>query len=145
MPQKERFSDWTNQKIFPPDKGWSEMNYGPITVPFKGMKISLNRTNFSNWETFITREGHKTEIIEDAILIDGIRQTEYIVKRNYYFAMGDNRDNSIDSRHWGFIHDDNIVGEALLIYWAWNPDIGINNFIEKIASIKWNRLGSIVH
>ena len=67
------------------------------------------------------------------------------MQRNYYFMMGDNRDNSEDSRYWGFVPDDNIVGQAMIIYLSWDQDIPLLNIPQKIASIRWSRFFNLVH
>ncbi|NTV91981.1 MAG: signal peptidase I, partial [Chlorobiaceae bacterium] len=70
----------------------------------------------------------------------------YTVEKKYYFAMGDNRDNSLDSRFWGFLPETDIVGEAMMVYWSWDPDLPLLfDPISKLGSIAWNRIGLMVH
>jgi signal peptidase I len=58
--------------------------------------------------------------------------------------MGDNRDNSLDSRYWGFIPKENLVGTPLIVYWSWNPDIPLYSLIDKLASVRFNRIGTLI-
>ena len=131
-------------RIFPIGTPFNEDNYGPIIIPKNGDEIELNNSNFFQWSTFIKREGHTIEMKNQKIYIDGNENNKYVVEKDYVFGMGDNRDNSLDSRFWGFIPIDAIVGAPIIVYWSWNPDIPLTSFKEKIASVRWNRLGTIV-
>lgn len=149
-PVHSRFSETeenprlTDPRIFPKGSGWNEDNYGPLRVPAKGDVIHLNYGNIEAWKMFIIKEGHKTKIDDTLIFIDNKPVTEYTVEKNYYFMMGDNRNNSLDSRFWGFMPEDNIVGEALIIYWSWDPNIPFSRLGELFHSIKWDRIGSVI-
>ena len=131
-------------RIFPVGSSFNEDNYGPIVVPKKGDAIQLNNSNYLQWSTFIKREGHNIEIRRGNIYIDGNETKSYTVENDYVFGMGDNRDNSLDSRFWGFIPIDAIVGTPLIVYWSWNPDLPLTALRDKLASIRWHRLGTIV-
>ena len=72
------------------------------------------------------------------------RQTSYTVERNYLFGMGDNRDNSLDGRFWGFIPEENIVGTPMIVYWSWDPTSPIFNLLDKSPSLRPGRIGSLV-
>lgn len=133
-----------NPRIFPKGSGFNEDNYGPLAVPKKGDLIHLSMENLQQWETFIAREGHTVRTSRGEISIDGTPTTTYMVQRNYFFLMGDNRDNSLDSRFWGFMPEENIVGEALIIYWSWDQDISFANIFEKLGSVRWRRIGTII-
>lgn len=135
----------TDPRTFPKGMGWNEDNYGPLVVPKKGDVIKITSENFERWKMFIMREGHNPKILVDnKISIDEIQTDEYKVEKDYYFMMGDNRNNSLDSRFWGFMPKENIVGEALIIYWSWDPSIPFSEFGKLVSTIKWDRVGKII-
>ncbi|HEX9614865.1 MAG TPA: signal peptidase I [Bacteroidota bacterium] len=131
--------------VIPGGRGFTEDDYGPVVIPKRGDVISLDDNTFEQWRDFISREGHTTEMnLSGTILIDGRSSTTYAVERDYYFMLGDNRNNSMDSRFWGFVPEENLVGEALMVYWSWDPDISLMNFLDKLGSIRWGRFGMLV-
>ncbi len=132
-----------NRNIFPKGSNYNEDNYGPIVVPRKGTKITLSPANLMGWEVFIRREGHIPQLQGANILIDGKVTTEYTVRRDYIFAMGDNRDNSLDSRFWGFAPLEDVIGTPMIVYWSWDPTIPIYDLFDKLASINLRRIGTI--
>lgn len=130
--------------IFPPGAPFNEDNWGPLVVPRKGDVITLTPSNFDQWRVFIGREGHKAVMdLNGGISIDGRLTGTYTVERNYIFGMGDNRDNSLDSRFWGFIPEENIVGTPMVVYWSWSPDLSLFN-PQKFASIRFGRIGTLI-
>lgn len=132
-------------RIFPPGSNFNEDNYGPVVIPRKGDTLSVNRENVSQWRVFIEREGHRVSLGRNGtVMIDGRASETYVVERNYVFGMGDNRDNSLDSRFWGFIPEDDIVGSPLIVYWSWDPNIAIWDFPSKLSSILFDRIGRLV-
>jgi signal peptidase I len=135
---------FADPRIFPKGTSFNEDNYGPIVIPRKGDVISLIPPNIEKWETFIKREGHSVELLNGKIYIDGNEKKAYTVQRNYVFGMGDNRDNSLDSRFWGFIPVEAVVGTPLIVYWSWDPDIPIFDLADKLPSVRWNRFGTLV-
>lgn len=137
-------SYYPNPDIFPRGSGFNEDNFGPIEVPRKGMSLSLNAADFPAWEVFIRREGHRVSLSNNNILIDGNPATHYIVERDYVFAMGDNRDNSLDSRFWGFVPVEDIIGTPMIVFWSWDPQIPFYHPIEKLQSINFGRIGSVI-
>jgi len=123
-------ADVVDPGIFPPGKPWNRDQYGPLVVPGEGDVIPLSLENIGEWVTFIRREGHKVEIRGEQVLIDGTAATSYTVENDYVFGMGDNRDDSLDSRFWGFVPAKDVVGTPMLVYWSMDPTL--NNFFKKI-------------
>ena len=132
--------------IFPPGAPYNQDNWGPVVVPGKGDVIGLSVENFERWRVFIGREGHHASLGQDgSVFIDNKQVTSYTVERNYLFGMGDHRDNSLDSRFWGFIPEQNIVGTPMIVYWSWDPEISmLAHPIDKLASIRLGRIGTII-
>ncbi|MEW6510990.1 MAG: signal peptidase I [Bacteroidota bacterium] len=136
---------YADPKIFPREAPYNEDNWGPVVVPTKGDVVELSPQTYARWSTFIGREGHRIRMDEHGrILVDGQETTRYVVEHNYLFGMGDNRDNSLDGRFWGFIPEENLVGTPMIVYWSWDPDIPLTNIISKIASIRLSRIGTII-
>jgi len=141
----EPLSPYNKWETFPPGRGYTRDNYGPIRIPRKGDTLYLNAKNWREWEYFIKKEGHDIFFDGSSIYIDGKPTNFYIVERNYCFAMGDNRDHSSDSRYWGFVPYENVVGAPLIIYMSWDTNIPLFNIVEKIKSIRWERIGKTIH
>ena len=133
--------DW--RKLYPQNgnKHWTRDNYGPIWIPKKGATLQLTLDNYPVYERCIRAyEGNTLELKEDGkIYINGQPATEYTFKLDYYWMMGDNRHNSADSRYWGFVPEDHIVGKPIFIWWSSDPDRSLFN-----GGIRWSRLFRIV-
>jgi signal peptidase I len=114
---------------------------GPILIPKEGMKLPMNADNIRKYFTTILRyEGHdKVETQNGKLLIDGKEVNEYTFNQNYYWMMGDNRHNSEDSRFWGFVPSDHVVGKAWMIWLSLEPD---HKFF--VDGIRWKRLFNII-
>lgn len=122
-------------------------NYKLLAVPKKGDVIKLTEANIEQWKTFINRDFEK-EVVSfnnGKIFINGKETTEYKVTDDYYFMMGDNRDNSLDSRYWGFVPRRNIVGKPMIAYWSWDSNIPTSNIFELLASVRFDRIGKLVY
>ena len=114
---------------------WTRDNYGPIWIPKKGESIELTLENLPIYERPIrTYEGNDLEVKDGKIYINGKVATKYTFKLDYYWMMGDNRHNSLDSRYWGFVPEDHIVGKPIFIWWSSDPDR------HGFSGIRWNRL-----
>lgn len=112
---------------------WNVDNYGPLKIPSEGDTISLDSVNLCLYKRIISNyENNTLEIKHDTIYINGTATSMYIVQQNYYFMMGDNRHNSQDSRHWGFVPEDHIIGKATRIVYSNDKLNG--------AGIRWNRI-----
>jgi signal peptidase I len=127
-------------RTFPDGAGFTRDNWGPMRVPKEGDMIPLNDSTFYMWRIFIMREGHQVEKNGQIVSVDGKAATSYKVGRNYCFGMGDNRDNSLDSRYWGFVPVENVVGTPLFVYWSWDPNIPVSSLGDKFGSVRWGRI-----
>lgn len=131
-------------QTFPVGRGFSRDNYGPIRIPKKGDVIKLTPENRLEWDMFIRREGHSVGVEGSQIMVDGKAVSSYTVERDYCFGMGDNRNNSLDSRYWGFVPTENIIGTPMVVYWSWDTGLGAGDFFKKLGTIRWSRLGTLI-
>ena len=118
-------------------KDWTCDNYGPVWIPKKGESIRLTLENLPIYERPIAiYEGNKLEVTPDGrILINGAEADSYTFKQDYYWMQGDNRHNSADSRYWGFVPEDHIVGKPLFIWLSLDKDRSLFD-----GGIRWKRL-----
>ncbi|MFA3783037.1 signal peptidase I [Melioribacteraceae bacterium 4301-Me] len=139
--------DMVDPKIFPAGSGWNQDNYGPLIIPKKGEYIRLSPDNIEKYRAIINRDYNRYVVTTDGdkVYIDGKVAQYYQIKQDYYFMMGDNRDDSADSRFWGFVPRDKIIGEALMIYWSWDPSIPFSDFFRLLASVRIGRIAKLVH
>jgi signal peptidase I len=117
--------------------GWSRDNYGPILIPKKGLTIKLSPNNLLLYKRCIEAyERHSVAIDSNgAIMIDGEAKDTYTFAMDYYFMMGDNRHNSADSRYWGFVPEDHVVGKPVLLWLSLDKDKGLFS-----GKIRWHRM-----
>ncbi len=121
--------------------GWTRDNYGPIWIPNKGATIELNERNLAIYSRCIKNyENNTLEVNGNQVLINGKPATTYTFKYDYYFMMGDNRHKSADSRSWGFVPEDHIVGKPILIWLSLDKDRSLFD-----GGIRWNRMFRMVH
>ena len=128
--------------LYPVNKltGWTVDNYGPVWIPKKGATIDLTLDNLPIYERPIKNyEGNSLEVKDGKIYINGQETTKYTFKMDYYWMMGDNRHNSADSRFWGFVPEDHIVGKPIFIWLSLDQDRGWFD-----GKVRWNRLFKFV-
>ncbi len=134
-------TDADDKEIYPLNGNmhWTRDNYGPVWIPKKGESIDLTLDNIVIYERPIkVYEGNDLQVKDGKIYINGKEAKSYTFKMDYYWMMGDNRHNSADSRYWGFVPEDHIVGKPIFIWWSSDPDRG------GFAGIRWSRLFSFV-
>lgn len=117
---------------------WNVDHYGPLRIPAKGDTVTLDSLNLCFFERIIrVYEGNTIELRHDSVFVNGMFSPQYVIRQNYYFMMGDNRHNSQDSRHWGFVPEDHIIGKASRVIYS----------TDKLyhTGIRWNRIFQSIH
>ncbi|MFO7999670.1 MAG: S26 family signal peptidase, partial [Marinilabilia sp.] len=128
--------DSSKRQVFPYSKHflWSRDNYGPLVIPRKGKTVDISLENILLYERIIVNhEGNSLEVKNNRIFINGEETESYTFDMDYYFMMGDNRHKSADSRYWGFVPEDHIVGQPLLVWLSLDKDKSFP------FNIRWNR------
>ncbi|KQW97807.1 signal peptidase I [Flavobacterium sp. Root420] len=128
-----------DDRIFPHINKWNEDNYGPIYIPEAGKTVALTNESLPFYKEIITNyEGNTLQIDGSHFIINGKQTNTYTFKQNYYWMMGDNRHNSEDSRYWGYVPENHIVGKPVFIWLSWDTNgKGINK-------IRWDRVFTTV-
>ena len=120
--------------------GWTRDNYGPVWIPAKGKSIRLTMDNIAVYERPIRVYEHNDLRVEDGrIFINGKEADSYTFKMDYYWMQGDNRHNSADSRYWGFVPEDHIVGKPILIWLSLDKDRAWGD-----GHVRWERMFRLV-
>ncbi|MGE5437982.1 MAG: signal peptidase I [Syntrophothermus sp.] len=134
----------SERRIFPSNNKWNSDNYGPLVIPKAGDTININYKNIIDWGMIINREFNKKVVSPEGtvVFINGTPAKSYVLKKSYYFVMGDNRDQSMDSRYWGYVPEDYILGKAFLIYWSWDQTIPFKEYSKLFKSIRSERIFS---
>ena len=121
------------------------LDYGPYLVPRKGTRLQLSTSTISWWKPLITGEGHVVHTgTNGAVFIDGNSQSTYTVGKDYVFVLGDNLVNSSDSRSWGPVAVERVVGKGLFTFWSRDPGADRDGFWHRLAKTRWSRLGMMV-
>jgi signal peptidase I len=134
--QNVKESGLEDKNIFYSGSGWNSDNYGPIVIPSRGDTLTINNENIHKWQHLIFYEYGKKVVRKEGsvITIDGLPSKEYIVQKDQYFVIGDNFNNSHDSRYFGFINEDMIVGRVMFIYWS----------TDTASGIRWDRIFNLM-
>lgn len=135
--QKEPYLFGTTDAMY-----WNKDNYGPIIVPKKGLSVTLTESNVAFYGEVIKHyDGNEGITVEQGKIFQNKKPLQnYMFKQNYYFMMGDNRHNSADSRYWGFVPEDHIVGKAVFVWMSLDP-----NPVSFIDKIRWGRIFRVIN
>ena len=137
--------EFRDYRIFPKGAASNEDNFAPLVIPKRGDVLTLGSSTISEYWNLIRHEGHTVRVIGGGmVFVDGMEATTYRVEKDYYFMMGDNRDNSLDSRFWGFVPEDLIIGKAKLVYWSWDESADKDGFLDRVVNARWDRIGTMV-
>ena len=136
---KRQISKGNDNAIFPHINRWNQDNFGPIYIPEAGKTVTLTNESLPFYKDIITNyEGNTLQIDGAHFIINGKQTNSYTFKQNYYWMMGDNRHNSEDSRYWGYVPENHVVGKPVFIWMSWDTNgKGINK-------IRWDRVFTTV-
>ncbi len=135
----------TTGQLYPSGSEYTLDEYGPLRVPAPGDILHLTNDTYPVWADLIKREGHSVSWSnKEGCLIDGKPTQFYIVSKRYVFVLGDNFYHSFDSRFWGFLPEEQIIGKATLIYWSLRSSDREDDSSSFLESIRWDRVGVLV-
>ena len=143
LPKYTEAKDWTkDEAIYPPGAKWNRDSYGPIIIPGKGDTIMIAPENFERWQSVIVMDHGERSLLSEGTIVtlDGKAIFEYVLKQDHYFVIGDNFEESMDSRHFGFITDNMIIGKALFIYWSYDSEKVAPGPLGFLSAIRANRI-----
>jgi len=131
-----------DEVIYPPGAKWNRISYGPIIIPGKGDTVKIAPENFERWQSVIVMDhGERSLLVEGTLVtLDGRAITDYILRQDHYFVIGDNFEESMDSRNFGFITDDMIIGKAMFIYWSYDSEKVAPGPLGFLSAIRANRI-----
>lgn len=138
---------YSSNPTFPQNAKWTnEDNFGEIVVPKKGDIVKLNSENYYLYETLINRElGSKALSLQNGeVFLDCKTIEKYTIQKDYYFMVGDNRNDSLDSRYWGFVPRDRVLGTPFFVFFSWDSSIPFSEFFNLLSSIRLDRIGKIL-
>lgn len=124
MPKLFNEDSVMSEVIYPPGAKWNRISYGPIIIPAKGDTIKIAPENFEKWQSVIVMDHGERSLLSEGTIVtlDGRAISEYVLTQDHYFVIGDNFEKSMDSRNFGFITDNMIVGKAMFIYWSYDTE-----------------------
>jgi len=131
-----------DEVIYPPGAKWNRISYGPIIIPAKGDTIKISPENFERWKSVIVMDhGERSLLLEGTLVtLDGRAINEYVLKQDHYFVIGDNFEKSMDSRNFGFVTDNMIIGQAMFIYWSFDSEKVAPGPLGFLSAIRANRI-----
>lgn len=147
-PKSQFITDFTypegvrpGDNAWPMNKPWNRDFYGPLYIPKKGDVVPMNAETYYLYEKCIIYDTKmKPRLVNNQVYLNGKIIDTYTIQQDYYFMMGDNRENSLDSRYWGFVPYNNVKGTPLFTWFSWDSHISFSRPIDLLASIRWSRL-----
>jgi signal peptidase I len=128
-----------------PSAGGTAPSAQSLVLPRRGARAALAASSLSLWRPAIQAEGHRLEEDQEGgVLLDGIPAQTYAFTQDHFFVLGDNLNDSNDSRSWGTVLGDDIIGKAILVYWSWDEKGPNKSLASRVGSIRWPRIGTLV-